>query len=65
LRTAGGPEFDAMFLKLMTAHHEGAMEMATDVLQTGSDVFVEEMAQEVIATQNKEIGLMKAMLQPS
>nr|CEL22819.1 putative lipoprotein [Kibdelosporangium sp. MJ126-NF4] len=64
LRAATGPEFDRMFLQLMTAHHEGAVEMATDVLQTGSDVFVEEMAQDVIVTQQKEIGQMKAMLTP-
>lgn len=62
LRAASGPAFDTLFLRLMTAHHEGALSMATDVLQTGSDVFVEEMAQDVIVTQQKEIAQMKAML---
>jgi len=61
LKAAKGAEFDAMFLRLMTAHHEGALTMATDLLQTGSDVFVEEMAQDVLATQQKEIAQMRAM----
>ncbi|MCE7010497.1 DUF305 domain-containing protein [Kibdelosporangium philippinense] len=64
LRAASGPDFDKLFLQLMTAHHEGALSMATDVLQTGSDVFVEEMAQDVIVTQEKEIAQMKAMTAP-
>ncbi len=62
LRAASGPAFDKMFLQLMTAHHEGALTMASDLLQTGSDIFVEEMAQDVIAGQQKEISQMKAML---
>ncbi|MET0236180.1 MAG: DUF305 domain-containing protein [Kibdelosporangium sp.] len=62
LRAASGPAFDRLFLELMTRHHEGAVAMATDLLQTGSDVFVEEMAQDVISTQQKEIGQMRSML---
>jgi uncharacterized protein (DUF305 family) len=62
LQAASGPAFDRMFLELMTAHHEGALVMASDLLQTGSDIFVEEMAQDVIAGQQKEVGQMKAML---
>jgi uncharacterized protein (DUF305 family) len=62
LKAASGPAFDTMFLTLMTTHHEGALTMATDLLQTGSDVFVEEMAQDVVSTQQKEISQMKAML---
>lgn len=62
LRAASGPAFDKMFLQLMTTHHEGAVAMAGELLQTGSDVFVEEMAQDVLATQQKEIGRMRAML---
>jgi uncharacterized protein (DUF305 family) len=62
LRAASGPAFDKSFLELMSRHHEGALQMAADLLQTGSDVFVEEMAQDVLVTQQKEIGQMKAML---
>jgi uncharacterized protein (DUF305 family) len=61
LRAASGADFDRLFFQLMTAHHEGALTMATEVLSTGSDVFVEEMAQEVLATQTDEIGRMRTM----
>lgn len=61
LRAATGPAFDTMFLRLMTTHHQGALTMATDLLQTGSDVFVAEMAQDVLASQQKEINQMLAM----
>jgi uncharacterized protein (DUF305 family) len=62
LRAASGPAFDTMFLRLMIAHHEGAVAMGTELLQTGSDVFVEEMAQDVLVTQQKEISQLKSML---
>lgn len=62
LRTASGKDFDQVFLRLMITHHEGALTMAREVLRTGSDVLVEEMAQGVIATQTKEIARMNALL---
>nr|BFF00745.1 hypothetical protein GCM10020241_24200 [Streptoalloteichus tenebrarius] len=62
LRAASGGEFDRQFLRLMIAHHEGAVTMATDVLTRGVDVFVQEMAQDVIATQTAEITRMRALL---
>lgn len=61
LKATTGAEFDGTFLRLMIAHHEGALKMATELLQTGSDIFVEEMAQDVLVTQQKEIAQMKAM----
>ncbi|MFD4255795.1 DUF305 domain-containing protein [Amycolatopsis thermoflava] len=61
LAAATGPEFDRMFLQLMTAHHEGAITMATEVLGAGSDVFVEEMATDVIASQSDEVTRMRSM----
>ncbi|AIJ22215.1 DUF305 domain-containing protein [Amycolatopsis methanolica] len=61
LAAATGPEFDRMFLQLMTAHHEGAITMATEVLAAGSDVFVEEMATDVIASQSDEVTRMRSM----
>ncbi|SHH10475.1 DUF305 domain-containing protein [Streptoalloteichus hindustanus] len=62
LRAATGGEFDRQFLRLMIAHHEGAVSMATDLLTKGVDVFAQEMAQDVIATQTAEIKRMRAML---
>ncbi|GGP66710.1 DUF305 domain-containing protein [Saccharothrix coeruleofusca] len=64
LRAAGGADFDRLFLQLMIAHHEGAMRMAVEVLTTGSDVRVEEMATDVLATQTDEVERMKAIRIP-
>ncbi|MFB6597165.1 DUF305 domain-containing protein [Streptomyces diastaticus] len=62
LAEADGEEFDRLFLKLMTTHHAGAVSMATDVLGAGNNVQVEEMADDVIATQSTEIDRMRDML---
>ncbi|MBP2474936.1 uncharacterized protein (DUF305 family) [Crossiella equi] len=59
LKDSTGVEFDKLFVKLMIAHHEGALTMAKDVLNVGHDIFVEEMAQDVIATQTDEIKRMQ------
>ncbi|MGW6572293.1 DUF305 domain-containing protein [Streptomyces sp. NPDC054945] len=61
LTAARGDEFDRLFLKLMTAHHEGAVKMAGEALAGGNNVAVEEMATEVVATQSAEIHRMRAM----
>ncbi|MER5760098.1 DUF305 domain-containing protein [Streptomyces sp. NPDC002082] len=61
LTAARGPEFDRLFLTLMTAHHEGALKMAGEVLAAGNNAAVEEMANEVAATQSAEIHRMRAM----
>ncbi|GHH62264.1 DUF305 domain-containing protein [Lentzea cavernae] len=62
LGAARGKDFDRMFLELMIKHHEGAIKMATDVRGSGSNVQVEEMADDVVATQDDEIGRMKKLL---
>ncbi|WP_158853191.1 DUF305 domain-containing protein [Saccharothrix deserti] len=64
LKAARGADFDRLYLQLMTAHHEGALQMAVEVLSTGSDVRVEEMANDVVATQTDEINRMKAITIP-
>ncbi|MFD4870336.1 DUF305 domain-containing protein [Streptomyces sp. NPDC058412] len=61
LTGARGTDFDRLFLTLMTAHHEGAVKMAGEVLAAGNNVAVEEMATEVVATQSAEIHRMRAM----
>ncbi|MFJ8013394.1 DUF305 domain-containing protein [Streptomyces sp. NPDC096339] len=61
LTAATGTDFDRLFLKLMTAHHEGALKMAGEALAGGNNVAVEEMATEVVATQTAEIHRMRAM----
>ncbi|WP_051696617.1 DUF305 domain-containing protein [Streptomyces sp. NRRL S-244] len=61
LAGAKGAGFDKLFLTLMTAHHEGAVKMAGEALAAGNNGAVEEMANEVVATQTAEIHRMRAM----
>lgn len=61
LRAARGKGFDALFLKLMTAHHRGAITMATQLMEEGNDVRIEEMATDVMAQQTAEIKRMRKL----
>ncbi|WP_406835370.1 DUF305 domain-containing protein [Streptomyces sp. AHU1] len=61
LRAARGADFDALFLTLMIAHHEGAITMATDVKAQGNNLLIEEMADDVVAQQTSEITRMRGM----
>ncbi|HEU5472881.1 MAG TPA: DUF305 domain-containing protein [Actinophytocola sp.] len=62
LRAATGSAFDNEFLELMIAHHQGALTMAYAIQTTGAEVRVQEMADDVIATQTDEINQMRALL---
>lgn len=62
LAGASGAKFDRLFLKLMITHHEGALTMARDIQVKGSHLQVQEMADDVIATQAAEISKMQRML---
>ena len=62
LMGASGPEFNQMWLTMMIEHHEGAIEMAQDVLDTTSNPEVEQLATAVVEGQEKEITTMKGML---
>ncbi|TDD80582.1 DUF305 domain-containing protein [Actinomadura rubrisoli] len=62
LRDARAAAFDRLYLTLMIAHHQGAVTMAKDVLDKGTDVTVQEMARDVQSTQLAEIGRMRGLL---
>jgi uncharacterized protein (DUF305 family) len=62
LREASGKEFDNRWLEMMIEHHEGAVTMAEDVLDTTADAEVEKLATAVVEGQEKEIATMKGML---
>jgi len=61
LRQAKESKFDALFLKGMIKHHEGAIEMAEDVAAS-KNKDVADLSAGIIATQNSEIAAMKELL---
>lgn len=62
LTAARGPEFDRMFIEMMTAHHRGAVTMATELLRAGIDVTVQQFANSIAVEQDVEIDRMRALL---
>ena len=62
LENAKGAEFDKLFLTGMIAHHEGALDMANDVIKNGSDERVIELAKSIVESQTAEIELMRELL---
>lgn len=65
LDSARGTAFDRAFLTLMIQHHEGAIQMVKDLFATpraGQEVDVNVFANDVVAVQTAEIGVMRQML---
>ncbi|WP_406010880.1 DUF305 domain-containing protein [Streptomyces sp. NBC_00637] len=58
LEKASGAAFDTMFLTMMTAHHEGAVAMATTERSKGRYGPATSMADDIIAAQTAEIAEM-------
>nr|BFE80696.1 hypothetical protein GCM10020093_032970 [Planobispora longispora] len=63
LRTARGGAFDKLFLTLMIAHHEAAVEMAGVELRNGTDRIMRATAADVTSGQGIEIARMRKMLE--
>ena len=63
LEGLSGAEFDRRFLELMTAHHEGAVEMSEAELADGENPQALELAQKIIDDQQAEIAKMQQMLE--
>ena len=62
LSAATGADLDRLYLELMIAHHEGAIEMAQTELKEGNNPAALKLAQGVIDTQQAEIEQMQALL---
>ncbi len=63
LRTiADGAEFEQLWLKMMTEHHEGAIEMARTEQSEGSFGPAVELAGTIESTQQDEIETMAGLL---
>lgn len=65
LDAAKGTEFDRQFLTLMIQHHNGALEMVSDLFAAplaAQDVDVSVFANDVQTVQTAEIGVMRQML---
>lgn len=63
LGSAEGVVADRMFLELMIAHHEGALAMAAEQTDSGSDLVISELALGIYAEQQAEIGRMTDLLE--
>ncbi|MDG4800601.1 DUF305 domain-containing protein [Micromonospora sp. WMMD980] len=64
LADAHGAAFDTLFVRMMTAHHEGAVVMSSDLLKVGVDQTMQEFATGVAVEQAAEIGRMRALVTP-
>ncbi|TDC30920.1 DUF305 domain-containing protein [Micromonospora sp. KC213] len=62
LAAARGADFDRLFVRMMTEHHQGAVTMATDLLGVGADQQLNEFANSVATEQAVEIDRMRALL---
>jgi len=62
LRNATDAMFENMWLRMMVAHHEGAVEMAKTELKNGKFPDALRLAQAVITGQTAEIARMSALL---
>lgn len=62
LEQARGAGFDTMWLRMMIAHHEGAVVMARQELAGGENPDARALAQAIIDSQTKEIAQMQQML---
>ena len=62
LMDASGADFDRMWLTMMIAHHEGAIEMAEQVKAQSTNPDVTALADAIVAGQTTEIDTMQQLL---
>jgi uncharacterized protein (DUF305 family) len=62
LQSLKGTEFDTLWLQSMIGHHQGAIGMSNTEIASGANADAKKLAQEIVTTQQAEIGQMKKML---
>lgn len=62
LRDAGHDEFDRMWMEMMIAHHEGAIEMSETEQRDGTNPEAVALADQIITAQQAEIDEMRQLL---
>jgi len=62
LAAAEGPDASRLFLESMTAHHDGALDMAQDEIDNGVHPGSLELARTIIGTQQAEMDRMAGIL---
>lgn len=62
LRSSSGAAFDKMFLTMMIEHHQGAIEMSRAEVDKGKYGPAKQLAETIIAAQQKEIDEMQGLL---
>jgi uncharacterized protein (DUF305 family) len=62
LQSLDGAEFDTLWLQSMLSHHQGAVEMAKAEIANGDNVDAKSLADNIVTTQQAEIGQMKQLL---
>ena len=63
LTTLSGEDAEVLFLQLMTRHHQGGVVMAEEFVQRSDDPELRAIADAVLAGQNRELGIMAALLE--
>jgi uncharacterized protein (DUF305 family) len=61
IKELAGNSFDLLFLELMIAHHQGAIEMVSDIANNKT-AEVKALGEEIVASQTAEIAEMQALL---
>lgn len=64
LAAARGAQFDAMWLRSMISHHQGAVQMADTEITDGRDPRAVALAKSIKAAQTTEMATMKKLLTP-
>lgn len=62
LRDASGADFDRMWLQMMIAHHQGAVDMANTEIADGTNADAKALAHNILTAQQAEIQQMRGML---